>query len=216
MIDIEAEVYYAVRNEYAQTAVDFIGRRSRLGFLNATAALDALPRVIEIMGSELGWNADMRKREWIDARDYLVSMGLPPATHGEIENVDLSIQGGVSGWFDFGVGNKVGGAFKKLKRDVGFTSTLPSRAHFSLEELEALRVAWVAHGGDDDGKVGIRPADVVKISGAEAKFVSGGMQADLRDVVHAMVSVGIQETAGSLSFDEFVDVSIDVNLSLRT
>lgn len=202
---IEAEVYYAVRNEYAQTAVDFIGRRSRLGFLNAAAALDALPRVIEIMGSELGWNADMRKREWIDAREYLVSMGLPPATHGEIENVDLSIQGGVSGWFDFGVGNKVGGAFKKLKRDVGFASTLPSRAHFSLDELEALRVAWVAHGGDDDGEVGIRPADVVEISGADAKFVSGGVQADLRDVVHAMVSVGIPETAGSLSFDEFVD-----------
>ncbi len=160
------------------------------------------------MGNELEWNSDRRKKEWINAREYLVSMGLPPATHGEIENVDLGIQGGVSGWFDFGVGNKVGGAFKQLKRDLRFTSSLPSRAHFTLDELEALRAAWVSRGGDEDRGMGIRPADVVDISRTEARFVSGGKQADLGDVVHAMASVGIQEAASSLSFDEFVDVSV--------
>jgi len=200
---IEAEVYYAVRNEYAQTAVDFIGRRTRLSFLNSAAALDALPRVIEIMGTELEWNADRRKKEWIDAREYLVSMGLPPATRGEIENVDRGTQGSMSGWFDFGVS----GAFKKLKRDLRFTSSLPSRAHFSLDELETLRAAWVSHGGDEDKGTGIRPADVVDISRTEAKFVSGEKQPDMSDVLHAMASVGIQETASSLSFDDFVDTA---------
>jgi len=46
---IEAEVRYAVRHEYAQTPVDVISRRLRLSFLNAQAALDSLPRIIEIM-----------------------------------------------------------------------------------------------------------------------------------------------------------------------
>ena len=47
--DIEAEVRYATRCEYAQTAIDFIARRSRLAFQNNRVALATLPRVIDIM-----------------------------------------------------------------------------------------------------------------------------------------------------------------------
>ena len=50
---IEAEVRYAARYEYAQTAMDVIAHRCRLLFLNAQTALGALPRVVEVMAGDL-------------------------------------------------------------------------------------------------------------------------------------------------------------------
>ncbi|KAF8321962.1 FAD dependent oxidoreductase-domain-containing protein [Cantharellus anzutake] len=218
---IEAEIYYAVRNEYAQTAVDFIGRRSRLAFLNAAAALDALPRVIDIMGNELGWNANRRKKEWVDAREYLVTMGLPPPSPGEIEKADLDVRG--RGWYDLTLGGTRGGGgflgrFTRLGSGIGeadHSSLLHSRAHFSLDELEALRLAWVARGGDEETGAGIRPTDVVEISRGEAKFIApSGKAVELKDVVSAMVSAGIEKAKNSLSFDEFVDTAASMKDTL--
>lgn len=77
---IEAEVRYAVHNEYALTAVDFLARRSRLTFLNSNAALDALPRVVEIMGDELGWSKWRKNKEIRDAEIFMESMGVPFGT----------------------------------------------------------------------------------------------------------------------------------------
>ena len=73
---VDGEVRYAVRHEQAQTAVDVLARRTRLAFLNAQAALGALPTVIDIMAKELGWDADRRDREWKDGVKFLRSMGL--------------------------------------------------------------------------------------------------------------------------------------------
>ena len=42
---LEAEVVYAVHNEYCETPEDFIARRSRLAFLDQRACQEALPRV---------------------------------------------------------------------------------------------------------------------------------------------------------------------------
>jgi len=53
---LDGEVRYACRYEYAQTAVDVLARRTRLAFLNAQAALEALPGVIDIMATELNWS----------------------------------------------------------------------------------------------------------------------------------------------------------------
>jgi glycerol-3-phosphate dehydrogenase len=64
---IDGEVRYAVRHEYAQTAVDVIARRMRLAFLNAQAALEALPKVIDIMAAELNWNRKRKDAEWKDS-----------------------------------------------------------------------------------------------------------------------------------------------------
>jgi glycerol-3-phosphate dehydrogenase len=74
---IEAEARYACRAEYAVHATDFIARRTRLSFLNVQATLDALPRVIEIMGAEHGWDQKQRETEFDDALVFLRSMGLP-------------------------------------------------------------------------------------------------------------------------------------------
>ncbi|WWC99511.1 hypothetical protein V866_006414 [Kwoniella sp. B9012] len=74
---IEAEARYAVRCEYALTAVDFIARRTRMSFLNVQVTLETLPRVIDIMGEELGWDRAKKETEFDNAVEFLKSMGLP-------------------------------------------------------------------------------------------------------------------------------------------
>ena len=73
---IEAEVTWACRREYAATAVDVIARRTRLSFLNSEAALEALPKVIDMMSKELGWNKERMEKEFREGTDFLQSMGL--------------------------------------------------------------------------------------------------------------------------------------------
>jgi glycerol-3-phosphate dehydrogenase len=70
---IDGEVRYAVRHEYAQTAVDVLARRTRLAFLNAQAALEALPKVIDIMAVELNWDNKRKDVEWKDSKCELES-----------------------------------------------------------------------------------------------------------------------------------------------
>jgi glycerol-3-phosphate dehydrogenase len=70
---IDGEVRYAVRHEYAQTAVDVLARRTRLAFLNAQAALEALPKVIDIMAVELNWDNKRKDVEWKDSKCELAS-----------------------------------------------------------------------------------------------------------------------------------------------
>ena len=65
---VDGEIRYAVRHEYAQTAVDVLARRTRLSFLNAQAALEALPKVIDIMTEELGWDRRRQDLEWKDSK----------------------------------------------------------------------------------------------------------------------------------------------------
>ncbi|KAG9869753.1 hypothetical protein KCV05_g23362, partial [Aureobasidium melanogenum] len=74
---VDGEVRYAMRHEYAETAVDVIARRTRLAFLNAQAALEALPKVIDMMTEEYKWSKSRQDKEWKDAVNYLGSMGLP-------------------------------------------------------------------------------------------------------------------------------------------
>lgn len=55
----EAEVVWAVRYEMARNLEDVLGRRLRILFLNALAAMSAAPRVAVLMAEELG-----RSEEW--------------------------------------------------------------------------------------------------------------------------------------------------------
>lgn len=72
----DAEVRYAVRSEYAQTAADFLARRTRLAFLDVKSAAAALPRVIELMGDELHWSKSKKKAEYAETLSFLEAMGL--------------------------------------------------------------------------------------------------------------------------------------------
>ncbi|KAJ1954621.1 mitochondrial glycerol-3-phosphate dehydrogenase [Dispira parvispora] len=74
---IDGEVRYAVRNEYACTVVDVLARRTRLAFVNAQAAKDAIPAITRIMAKELGWNQEQQDKEIQDAETFLQAMGLP-------------------------------------------------------------------------------------------------------------------------------------------
>ncbi|KAK6540272.1 mitochondrial glycerol-3-phosphate dehydrogenase [Orbilia ellipsospora] len=79
---VDGEIRYAVRHEMAETAVDVIARRTRLAFLNAQAALESLPLVIDTMGEEMQWNKKRKETEWKDAVRFLESMGLAEGLHG--------------------------------------------------------------------------------------------------------------------------------------
>lgn len=70
---LEAEVAYCARNEYCESAVDFIARRSRLAFLDTDAAGRALPRVIEILAAEHKWDKQRQKQEFESATRFLES-----------------------------------------------------------------------------------------------------------------------------------------------
>ncbi len=93
---IDGEVRYAVRHEYAQTAADVLARRTRLAFLNAQEALEALPRVIDIMSEELKWSEKREVKEWMDTVAFLESMGLPQsklsATRAQVESGKMSFK----------------------------------------------------------------------------------------------------------------------------
>ncbi|KFZ03954.1 hypothetical protein V502_10525 [Pseudogymnoascus sp. VKM F-4520 (FW-2644)] len=79
---IDGEIRHAINSEYAQTAVDFLARRTRLSFLDVQAALEALPRVIDLMGDELQWSAARKEVEWADTVKFLEGMGLPANKFG--------------------------------------------------------------------------------------------------------------------------------------
>jgi len=133
--DIEAEVRYAVHNEYALTAVDFLARRSRLTFLNSNVALDALPRVVEIMGDELGWSKWRRNKEIRDAEIFMESMGVPFGTR----RYRIGWREWAQDWFIW----LYGGGRKKddgtiIAGAVRHAAEI-SRAHFAPGELDRLK-----------------------------------------------------------------------------
>jgi glycerol-3-phosphate dehydrogenase len=87
---VDGEVRYAVRHEYAQTAVDVLARRTRLAFLNAQAALEALPKVIDIMGAELSWDSKRKDLEWTDCKLYAPTSNSTSACSNVCQRCDSS------------------------------------------------------------------------------------------------------------------------------
>ena len=59
------------------TAVDVLARRTRLAFLDAAAAEEALPAVIGLLADVHGWSAARRAEELGRGRAFLVSMHDP-------------------------------------------------------------------------------------------------------------------------------------------
>ncbi|ERM95211.1 hypothetical protein AMTR_s00009p00266730 [Amborella trichopoda] len=70
---MEAEVAYCARNEYCESAIDFIARRTRLAFLDRNAAIRALPRVVELLTNERGWGPERQEKEMEDALFFLAT-----------------------------------------------------------------------------------------------------------------------------------------------
>ena len=81
--DLLAEVAYAARREQARTVGDALLRRTRLGLTAARALLapgaGAIERVADVMGDELGWDAQRRAREVQAFREEADEEGILPA-----------------------------------------------------------------------------------------------------------------------------------------
>lgn len=74
---LDGEIVYGIDYEYARTPIDIIARRTRLAFLDAEAARDALPHIVEVMGDKMGWSKERKTEELAKSVKWLVSMGLP-------------------------------------------------------------------------------------------------------------------------------------------
>ena len=198
-LDIEAEVRYAVRHEYAQTATDVLARRTRLSFLNMQAALDALPRVVDIMAEELNWTRAQKRQQIDDAMVFLRSMGLAPdvatavpepVPKGLLERVLWHI-GGLWMWTD------------RTRPSVEY-----SRARFEAGEVEELRrvfakraVGVVARDGGGAGEERIKKVELVEV----LKEVPGYEDIQGKDCEYVLEEAGFASRT-DMNFDEFVEV----------
>ena len=180
---IEAEVRYAVRHEYALTATDVISRRLRLSFLNAQAALEALPRIIDIMADELNWNAARRQQEMMHTARFLRSMGLPPSA-------DVSAPARTSQrWYDWAY------------RMVGTTASTNShgRAQFEAGEADSLREAFLERSRDTAGRLA-KPAILELLQGIPAYASIRG-----KEFEYVFEETGLAKQ-NDVDVDEFVEV----------
>lgn len=89
---IVADVTWACR-EYACTVEDVLSRRTRLAFLDKDAAMEVIPRVAEVMATELGWSTKVQEFQTMAAEKYVESYGggrpVPVAPTAEMENKEL-------------------------------------------------------------------------------------------------------------------------------
>jgi glycerol-3-phosphate dehydrogenase len=88
---IEAEVRWAVRYEQAVTPQDILCRRTRLAFHNCRAALEALPRVCQVMQEELGWSDAEKEQMLKEARKKLEKLGLPIVKSSRTESTAAQV-----------------------------------------------------------------------------------------------------------------------------
>jgi glycerol-3-phosphate dehydrogenase len=120
------------------TATDVISRRLRLSFLNAQAALDALPRIIDIMAEDLNWNAVRKRQEMMQTTRFLQSMGLQPGN--DVPSPARSSQR----WFDW---------VYRLAGIAATTTSSHGRAQFEAGEVESLRESFLERSKDLAGRL---------------------------------------------------------------
>ena len=173
-----------------------IARRCRLSFLNAQAALDALPRVVEIMAEELHWTPARAKEETAKATAFLGSMGLPPnATPRRISSEPRT----VVECFEGVLGVKRAGE----RRRRAAQEMIYSRAQFEAGEVEALRTAFggKAHAEDASAPAKLETKEVYEL----VKGLPGFEEVRLKDCDYVLEEAGFARQP-AVDFDEFVEV----------
>ncbi|KAG0048175.1 mitochondrial glycerol-3-phosphate dehydrogenase [Gryganskiella cystojenkinii] len=202
---IEAEVRYAVRREYACTAVDVLARRLRLAFLNVHAALDALPRVVEIMSEELHWDQARQEKEVKEAKEFLTTMGLPvspiayptgipDAVVGHpvpetAEGADGSKKPDQKGFWGLWGGKSSSGS--------SVTDSFYSRAQFNPEELAEFHKVFGALDHDGDGH----------INGQDLNEVLEHLHMEVDAIVLKSIIDEVDlDNSGTIEFNEFLEV----------
>ena len=74
---LAAEVVFACEQEYAETAVDVLARRTRLAFLDADVARAAVSDVVALMAASKGWARARREAEEKAAVAFIETMHAP-------------------------------------------------------------------------------------------------------------------------------------------
>jgi hypothetical protein len=184
------------------------------------------------MSEELGWDAKRRKKEWIDTRKWLVSMGLEELGALEEDRKFMNESESRWSWDPLNWIQDKG----STARPVPVAHISHSRAHFSLDELEALKdifaertsaFAALQSAPVDDTLTLQRhglPADIVlevirdDLGYVDASKLDG---TGTKNVHKALMKVGVKDANKQgrlISFDEFVDVSAfrdDLNCFLK-
>ncbi|GJJ72915.1 glycerol-3-phosphate dehydrogenase [Entomortierella parvispora] len=197
---IEAEVRYAVRREYACTAVDVLARRLRLAFLNVHAALDALPRVVEIMSEELHWDQARQEKEVEEAKQFLTTMGLPVSPIAYPTGVPDAVVGHPSSEAAEGAKPEQKGFWGLLgsKSSAGsVTDSFYSRAQFNPEELAEFHKVFGALDHDGDGH----------INGQDLNEVLSHLHMEVDEtVLKGIIDEVDLDNSGTIEFNEFLEV----------
>ncbi len=174
-----------------------IARRCRLSFLNAQAALDALPRVVEIMAEELHWSPARAKAETAAATEFLGSMGLPPgAAPRRISNEPKGVVEYVEGVFGLRRGAE--------RRRRAAQEMIYSRAQFEAGEVEALRGVFGARAkekGANEDTARLETREVYEL----VKSLPGFEEVRPKDYDYVLEEAGFARRK-DVGFDEFVEV----------
>lgn len=205
---IDAEIRYAVRHEYALTAIDVLARRTRLSFLNARAALDALPYVVDIMADELGWSYRERKNQIAKGVQFLGSMGLSPTfmtsalipepePRGIIEHIEKTLWKASTGMVHaFGFGST-----ESREKAYG-------RSKFESGEVAALKNAFISNaraqqdGTATTGELKLKTGDILEI----LKDATGYSEISKKELNYVLDEAGLKGH-GEVDFDQFIEAS---------
>lgn len=219
---IEAEVRYAIQNEYAVTPTDILARRTRLSFLNARAAHQALPRVADIMASELGWSSSQKSDMIAESEHFLISaMGLDPvlATHATVKDAVKDRVSQIARPVKR-VASQLGLFGGAVDGTEGLSSPIAalSRELFSENEIAALKTAFVSAAdvvskgttGAAEGSNVVEEKKVAKVK-LESVLKGGELSGWGYETITGKEISYVLEEAGfrrrdELDFDEFVEV----------
>lgn len=219
-----SEITYALTHEYAQKPLDVLLRRTRLGFVDARAALGALPEVVQIMGDTLGWDTRRRREETRKAEEVLRGMG----AGGRIE---LGTPSSGESWLRIGeVQRRVCALFgfcPALLRPSSTSAATYPRALFQPGEIEVLREVFGRYarvsgdsGSGPDSKPGFglgaqdqmrMPVSMIReavqsIAGLGYAY-EGVRESDFRYVLREVGLSDLPEGKGrDVDFEEFVEV----------
>lgn len=170
-----------------------ISRRIRLSFLNAQAALEALPRVIDIMAEELNWNAARKQQEMTRTTRFLQSMGLPPGA------VVPAPARSSQDWYDWAFHKHEGSTIKKAAVAATGVGSSNGRAQFERGEVVSLREAFAERSKDPGGRL-TKPAIRELLQGIPAY---AGIRT--KDFEYVLEETGLSEQK-DIDVDEFVEV----------
>ena len=176
-----------------------ISRRLRLSFLNAQAALEALPRVVDIMAEELNWNAARKQQEMTRTARFLQSMGLPPSAVVPAPGRARSPQD----WYDWVFHKLEGSTTKKAAfaagTSTGVSSRSNGRAQFERGEVDSLRETFVKRSRDPASRL-TKPAIRELLQGIPAY---AGIRT--KDFEYVLEETGLAKQH-DIDVDEFVEV----------